>query len=42
VAYTRFDNNSGLYWATSNLVAIGQQLTLRFVISRENQAETKM
>lgn len=29
----------GLYWATSNLVAISQQLILRFVISRENQIE---
>lgn len=37
-----FPSGLGLYWATSNLVAISQQLILRFVISRESQIEPKI
>ena len=33
-----FPSAIGLYWATSNMVTLGQTLVLRFVISRENRA----
>jgi YidC/Oxa1 family membrane protein insertase len=37
VVLITFPSGLGIYWAISNLVAISQQLILRFVISRESQ-----
>lgn len=37
-----FPSGVGIYWATSNLVTISQQLVLRFVLFRENQTKLKI
>lgn len=42
VVLISFPSGVGLYWATSNLVAISQQLILRIVISRERRFEKKI
>lgn len=41
VALIAFPSSLGLYWATSNLVTIFQQLILRFIISRETKTEPR-